>query len=165
MGHKFGCLLLKERNLKGLFMECFSNLSSTLVNEYFCLRKMENKSYSLAIFLIYQSIKSELVYICIQSLSTYKRGRTKWQFTPTPSYFHPISNAMSLANLDYEVRSGLRSILNLDSSLSKQDPTLNRKYLYELAFEVLSLQLLKNKCNQQKKKNLIRGSAVSIKGQ
>ena len=68
---------------------------------------------------------------------------------------------MSLANLDYEVRSGLRSILNLDSSLSKQDPTLNRKYLHELAFEVLSLQLLKNKCSQQKKKNLI-SSAVGI---
>ena len=59
---------------------------------------------------------------------------------------------MALANLDYEVRSGLRSIWILDSSLAKQDPTLNRKYLHELAFEVLSLQLLKNKCSQQKEK-------------
>ena len=52
MGHKFGCLLLKERNLKGLFMECFSNLNSTLVNEYFRLKKTKNKSYSLVFFLI-----------------------------------------------------------------------------------------------------------------
>ena len=107
MGHKFGCLLLKERNLKGLFMECFSNLSSTLVNEYFSLRKMENKSYSLAIFLIYQSRHM----VAILSLKVPKRATKK----------HFVGRLSNMSFTLVNIYCGLKCFSNLSSSLVNTD--------------------------------------------
>ena len=85
-------------------MECFSNLSSTLVNEYFSLRKMENKSYSLAIFLIYRSRHM----VAMPSLKVPKRPSKKKHFVGR------LSNmSFTLVNIDC----GLECFSNLSSTL------------------------------------------------